>query len=425
MGNFDASRFKAAREETGLTQEAFARSLGLSAEFISLLESGKRAPSLTTLSRIAAFLKRDMGDFLPSRETTFAVLFRAAGPASLIRDELAAFQRYAEDYLRLEELTGRRLASAPLYASLSGLNGARLTPARLAAEERRRLGLGDEPVRDIFALLERSGLRILRMPLPAEACVSGVFIHLDDRDASFALINSTQTVCRQAFTAAHEYCHYLRDRHSAPVIDGFEIFAACGLGSQPGAHNATAAPASSAASALPDSVPESSATPVTPESATASTSAAAPADAGEPAASRSPTPHPEREQFAQEFAAHFLMPPLRVLDFVESEIGSGGGRRLSFDDVLLAKRYFGVSAQAMLRTLRDLDLLTAAEFKDYLARDPAPRERAVFGDTDEEWEGAPGSIVKADESGRGGREGAGAIVSDRYRLLKSEAEAGK
>jgi transcriptional regulator with XRE-family HTH domain len=212
MGKFLPSRLKKAREDAGLTQEAFAHSLGLSSEFISLLESGKRAPSLDTLSRIASRLNRDAAFFLGEREPAFTILFRAASLDDPARSELVPFQRYVEDYLRLERETGRRLELAPLYADIPA--------GRLAAEERRRLGLGDEPIRDIFGLLERNGCRILRRPMPPEAGISGVFIFLEAEAAAFVLINAAQPLCRQIFTAAHEYCHYLKDRHDGPVIDG-------------------------------------------------------------------------------------------------------------------------------------------------------------------------------------------------------------
>lgn len=341
MGNFLPSRLKKAREDAGLTQEAFAHSLGLSSEFISLLESGKRAPSLDTLVRIASRLNRDAAFFLGEREPAFTILFRAASLDDPARSELVPFQRYVEDYLRLERETGRRLELAPLYADIPA--------GRLAAEERRRLGLGDEPIRDIFGLLERNGCRILRRPLPPEVGISGVFIFLEAEAAAFVLINAAQPLCRQSFTAAHEYCHYLKDRHDGPVIDGPDIF---GEGPAPAANG--------------------------------------------------------KERYAQEFAAHFLMPPAKVREIVDKEFGPA--RRLSYDDMLLVKRAFGVSAQAILRTLRDLDLLTAAQFEDYWARDPLPREREVFGGSGEECAILAAAGLPGDSDG--------VIVSDRFKLLK-------
>ena len=68
------ARLKKARTDLHLSQAAFARALGFSSEFISLLEADKRAPSLTTLNKIAAYLKKDIHDFLLSRRFELAPL---------------------------------------------------------------------------------------------------------------------------------------------------------------------------------------------------------------------------------------------------------------------------------------------------------------------------------------------------------------
>jgi transcriptional regulator with XRE-family HTH domain len=348
MGKFLPTRLRRAREDAGLTQESFARAVGLSSEFISLLESGKRAPSLDTLSRIAAYFNKDPSFFLGEKDPAFKVLLRAPvlDLSPQIREELEGFKRYVEDYLCLEEATGRRSETAPLYSGP-------ISPERMAAEERRRLGLGDEPIRNVFSLLENSGLRILRGPLPPDVEISGVFVFIEAKNAAFALVNSSQTSCRQVFTAAHEYCHYLRDRHDPPLIDTLEISGYCA--SQAGASGGSE--------------------------------------------------FDKRDLFAQEFAAHFLMPPAKIREIAEREAGSA---KLSYEAVLLLKRYFGVSALAMVRTLRALGLLTKTQAAEYARIDPAPRERGIFGSTDEAF--GPGS----------GLDSAGIIVSDRYRLMETE-----
>ncbi len=368
MGKFISERLRKAREDAGMTQESFARSIGLSSEFISLLESGKRAPSLDTLSRVSSFFGRDPSFFLGEKEAAFKVLFRA--PAVKLnqaaRLELEHFQRYGEDYLRLEAATGRRLRTAPLYPASSGSSGP-LSPERMAAEERRRLGLGDEPVRDIFSLLEKNGLRILRRPLSRDTGISGVFVFLEAQNAAFALINSAQTVCRQAFTAAHEYCHYLKDRYDAPRIDSLDLLE--GEGAE-----------------APKSAPPS------PSRRRRQNGRGASRVDG-------------KEAFAQEFAAHFLMPPAKIRELAD--------RAPSYEVVLLLKRYFGVSAQAMLRTLLNLGFLSPARFEEFSALDPTAREREVFGSTDEDY--GPGS----------GLDSGPAVVSDRYRLMEREVSGAK
>jgi len=378
------ARIKKARTGLGLSQAAIARALDVSSEFISLLESDKRAPSLATLNKIASLLRKDIGYFLEEKEGGFNILLRgvtagvecapesslefrpapgakpglptapviaAVPPASsatavpaafygldqAARSVLQRFKRYCDDYVRLERLIGRRLGLAPLYANIS--------PELLAEEERRRLGLGDEPIRDIFALAELNGCRILRLPIPAASKLSGVFIFLEESEAAFALINSADPPGRQAFTAAHEYCHYLKDRHEGPLIDDPGVF-------------------------------------------------------GDEFVSLSRP----REEFAQSFAAAFLMPASKVRATIEKEFG---GRKLASEQALYLKRYFGVSFAAMLRRLRELGYLSAAQHEDWLKLHPEIREKEVFGDL---W-----------EEGRGRRASAGgAIYSDRYRLLQLE-----
>jgi len=333
MHGVSGAKLKKARTELGLSQGAVGRALGLSSEFISLLEADKRAPSLATLNKIAAYLKKDLSYFFQEKEATFNI------PSSSI---LQRFKRYCDDYLLLERLAGpgRRLGLEPLYTNIS--------PERLAEEERRRLGLGDEPIRDIFALAELNGCRILRLPIPAASKLSGAFIFLEDKEAAFALINSADPPGRQAFTAAHEYCHYLKDRHEGPLIDNPDVFSDEFVSLY----------------------------------------------------------HP-REELAQTFAACFLMPASKVRATIEKEFG---GRKLTYEHVLYLKRYFGVSSAAMLRKVRGLGYISAAQHEDWLKLHPETREKEVFGDL---WKEGLGRRAA------GGR----AVYSDRFRLLQLEAAA--
>ncbi len=110
--------------------------------------------------------------------------------------------------------------------------------------------------------------------------------------------------------------------------------------------------------------------------------------------------HP-REKFAQTFAACFLMPASKVRAIIEKEFR---GRRLTFDQVLYLKRYFGVSFAAMLRKVREMGFVSAGQFEEYFKRDPDSREREVFG-------------ASGGERSSAGRP----LFSDRYKLLQLEA----
>ena len=303
------TRLKRAREEVSLSQGAFAKALGLSSEYISLLESGKRTPSFETLIRISEFLNKDVGHFFEEKRPAFEGLFAAPGLDERARRELLKFKAYCERYLQLEEDTGRRLDVAPQYL--------RISPGRLADEERRRLGLGNEPVRDVFGLCELNGCRIVRQPLPEETRIAGVFVFDEERRAAFALINTNEPPGLQSQIAAHLYAHYLKDRADSPIVDNPDVM-------------------------VDEYV----------------------------------SLYPPREQFAQAFASRFLIPPAKLQEIFEKDIRS---KSPGFDDVLFLKRYFGVSTRAMLRSLRNNGHLAEARFEEFFKRAPEDREAEVFG----------------------------------------------
>jgi transcriptional regulator with XRE-family HTH domain len=309
MDKLLGTRLKRAREEISLSQGAFAKSLGLSSEYISLLESGKRTPSFETLLKIAGFLNKNVSYFFEDRRPAFDGLLDRAEVDERVRKDLLKFKATCERYLELEEQTGRRLDIAPQYS--------RISPERLAEEERRRLGLGNEPIRDVLALCEVNGCRIVRQTLAEEARIAGILVFDEERKAAFALINANEPPGFQTLVAAHLYGHYLMDRADSPIIDN------------------------------PDVVVDEYV-----------------------------SLYPPREQFAQTFASRFLVPPGKLQELIEKDLRA---RSLGFDDVLFLKRYFGVSTRAMLRTLRGRGILPEAKFEEFFKRVPEDREQEVFG----------------------------------------------
>jgi len=266
-------------------------------------------PSLDSLKSIAEFLKKDVSYFIRERETGFEGLFSQKTINTQAKSELKKFKKYCDDYLKLEEAAGRRLELAPAYSHLS--------PERLAIEERRRLGLGDSPIRNIFLLIEMNGLRVYRQSLSEECKISGIFIYFEIKEAAFALINKNLSEGEQIFVAAHEYYHYLRDRYTEPIIDNPDVF-------------------------MEEYVS---------------------------------LYHP-REKFAQTFARRFLIPPTKVKAIIEKDLRSA---RLKFEDVVYLKRYFGVSTLAMIQTLRELEYVDYSQYKEFQGLDDVTYEKTLFG----------------------------------------------
>jgi transcriptional regulator with XRE-family HTH domain len=309
MDKLLGTRLRRAREEVNLSQGAFAKALGLSSEYISLLESGKRTPSFETLHKVAGFLNKNVSYFFEDRRPAFERLLDQPPADDRVRKDLLKFRATCERYLELEARTGRRLDLAPRYP--------RVSPERLAEEERRRLGLGNEPIRDIFGLCEVNGCRIVRQTLSEEARIAGIFVFDEERKAAFALVSANEPPGLQTIIAAHLYGHYLMDRTDSPIVDN------------------------------PDVVVDEYV-----------------------------SLYPPREQYAQTFAARFLVPPDKLRELVEKDLRV---KSLGFDDVLFLKRYFGVSTRALLRALRGSGLLPEAKFEEFFKRNPEDREQAIFG----------------------------------------------
>lgn len=299
------------RESLGLTQEELAKAVGLSSEFISLLEIGKRSPSLDSLRSIAHYLKKDTAFFLAESEPPFQKLLSLKPSDRKFKSEMKKFQNYCHDYLELEELTSRRLESAPLYSHV--------IPEQMAIHERRRLGLGDEPIREVFSLVEMNGLRIYRHPLDERLKTAGVFIYLEDKEAAFALVNNILPESEQVMITAHLYAHYLKDRKGGPIVDNPDVFVDEYL-----------------------------------------------------------TLYHPRERFAQGFALEFLMPESKVREILKKDIQS---KRISYEDIIYLKRYFGVHPAAMLRRLRNLGSIGFGQFKEFMQSDHTAYEETLFGKT--------------------------------------------
>ena len=309
MRHIVGNKIRTLREELDLTQEELAQAIGLSSEFISLLELGKRDPSLESLSSIALFFKKDLDYFLVKRPDDLQTLLETKDLSSPTRRILKQFQKHCEEYLRLEELAERPLRQAPLYSSLSA--------EKMAAEERRRIYLGLEPIRDMCALAERNGLRIVRAALPEGDGIAGVYVYYESRQAAFALLNNLNEYPRLNFAAAHAYCHYLKDRYDGPIID------------------------------TPDMLVEDYV-----------------------------SLYPGREQFAHKFAVNFLIPPDRVRDIVSREIRL---ESLRDPDVYFLRRYFSVELSKIARFLEHLGYISGRMRNRILKENSIEAEEAFFG----------------------------------------------
>lgn len=331
MENPLGERIRALREELGLTQEDLAKKAEITSEFMSMIETGKRTPSLSVLEKLARSLNRDVSSLLAEERPVFTLLLRAEGLGEAERRDLARFVHLCENYSFLEGLVATAPTLAPTYPGPSPLQiksykEMERYAEQLAEAERKRIGLGDEPIKDIFLLLEQQGVHPIRLGLGADSKLAGAFV-FNTKVGAFFLINASQVRSRQVFTAAHEYCHFLKDRAEGVILEeGAWI--------------------------------------------------------GEPAVNgRSP-----KETIANIFAANFLMPASAVARVVSGLTSIGP------EEVLYLKRYFGVSYLAMVCRLQGLGWIKKDRADRLKALSPTELERQFFKQEFEEEAEAPEEI---------------------------------
>jgi Zn-dependent peptidase ImmA (M78 family) len=71
----------------------------------------------------------------------------------------------------------------------------------------------------------------------------------------------------------------------------------------------------------------------------------------------------EMEALVNTFAAHFLVPDAGLRDLFTKNVGRNN---IGIEDIIFLKRHFRVSAQMMLRCLRDNNLISPREHDDQL-----------------------------------------------------------
>lgn len=330
-------RLRSARESCGWTQEHVAQQLGVSRPSVAQIEAGNRSISSLELDRLAHILGRDLREFVAEsfeERDALAALFRAQpdvitepAVAEALRDCVAL----GREITNLEHLLGidggaATTAAYPFPAPTTRVEAIQQGD-KLAGEERKRLGLGDAPLPDLAELLEGQSIRTGVVDLPSD--VSG--LTLNERSVGlFVVANRTHHVLRRRFSFAHEYAHVLADRDRFGMV------------------------------------------------------------------SRSSDRDNLIEVRANVFAAAFLMPedgvrlyvaglgkgrPSRVQTEVFDEVASlgaegraaPGSQVLQLYDVVQLAHHFGTSRIAALYRLRNLRLLTSADFARLKALDDAGR----------------------------------------------------
>ena len=220
-----ARRLRVAREACRLTQEQVAERLGVPRASVVQMEAGNRSVSSLELDKLAFLFGRDIAEFVATSfqdEDTLAVLFRADAEVSqqpAVADALRSCIALGRELTNLERLLGidrdiAAVASYPQPAPNSRWDAIQ-QGQRVADDERRRLGVGVAPLPALEELLEGQGIRTGLVDLPDD--VSG--LTLCDREAGlFVVANRAHHHLRRRFSFAHEYAHVLADRARGGLV---------------------------------------------------------------------------------------------------------------------------------------------------------------------------------------------------------------
>jgi Zn-dependent peptidase ImmA (M78 family)/DNA-binding XRE family transcriptional regulator len=309
-----AANISHARKKSGKTQEAVARTIGVSRATLVAIESGQRPPSELEVQAIAKATGASVRDLLslgPPDEAV-AVRLRSVRGADGSHNALDALEEYGRRYVRLETLANDRIVRRePPIFSLERAHNIERSAEELAATERLRLGLGDGPLPDLRVVFEEdAGLRIFGLDELRRSKISGLFAYSREYGALVGF-NAGHDPRRVRWTLCHEYAHYLSTRFEPELTIEYT---------------------------------------------------------GEGRGRRD-----RGEVFADAFAARFLL-PATGLSRRFSEMLSDANGELKVAHLLMLAQFFEVSFQALTKRLEDLALVTRGTYELLCARGFRPRE---------------------------------------------------
>ncbi len=219
-------RLAEARKARGVTQEDVAEFLGYSRPTYIAMEKGERPTKADEIIRLAGYFGRSVHELVRPGEPVVALQphLRAtaermkAGDDRHLLEAIDELQRFAEDYRELEELMNASLrTNFPSEVKLDTPIDVTELAEGVAVQERRRLGLGDQPVVHLRSILEWDvGLRIFygeKLP----SAVAGMYAWTADLGCCL-LINRNHPAQRRRVSMVHEYGHLIVDRYK-PGID--------------------------------------------------------------------------------------------------------------------------------------------------------------------------------------------------------------
>ncbi|MEW5817698.1 MAG: XRE family transcriptional regulator [Spirochaetota bacterium] len=353
-----AKRLREAREKTGFTQEDAAKVLGLVRPAIAQVEAGKRKVSSIELMALSRLYGRPPQSFFEEsfERDGIAFIWRTIPEARkdpTIQKEMSRGIEMVNAILELEKKLGHTRVSSSMATryvqSVRTKWEAVVQGQEIAEQERSRLKLGTAPIDNPSVILDSQGILVLGIDLPSG--ISGFTFRSDP--AIVCTVNTADAWVRQRYSLVHEYCHAVCDIEDIPGIVTrtehakdyrevrADVFAACFLMPEEGVKSFL----SSRGKATP---------------------------------SRIPAPQMVRE---------------KIIDYEARR--KERAREIDFIDAVIMAKTFGVSLEAAIWRLRNLNLINAQKQETFLSKEkeglgkriisffyppepPLPRPRQAF-----------------------------------------------
>lgn len=200
---------KRARAAAGLSMQALAEKVGVSANMIKKYEHGASMPSSPVLLSLSRALDVQPAYFLrPTRVTLEHVEYRkrSSTPARVMKQIQAEVHHKLENWCELEALWPH--SPIPAFDPEECWPQARSSnPEDLAEAVRHHWGLGSGPVPHLVDLLESKGIRVLISNVNHGGKFDGLQTTVGSRPV--VVVSSLFPGDRQRFTLAHELGHLL------------------------------------------------------------------------------------------------------------------------------------------------------------------------------------------------------------------------
>lgn len=225
MNNLIATNLTRARHLNGLTMDELASMINCSKQAISHYENGIRLPDSKTLIAIADALNLEPDYFVSDCNVEFTLHGVNYREGLLLtaqqRKEVEALtSSMLNDYLELETIAKEYIDfENPVDFVINSTNDAE----KAAKQLRKKWKLGDGPISNISNLLEKKGIRVIKIDFGFHYNHEGLSGWAENKRIPVIVLNARQQdTARVRFTILHELGHLLLEMSEVLEMDDIE-----------------------------------------------------------------------------------------------------------------------------------------------------------------------------------------------------------